>query len=159
MKKFQKLRFLFLVLISSYSIAQTGVNVTYYDGTVQAFNVTTTGKLYFEADNLNVKIDGFTAPTTIPVDIIRKITFSSALATTTFGENNHHLVLYPNPSSDVIQINSDITEDLNTKIYSLTGRLILQGVYKSGQDIDLSHLSSGLYLVQVNGLTIKFSKK
>jgi hypothetical protein len=159
MRTVQKITLMLLLLISSYSFAQTGVTVTYYNGTTQAFNVATAGKLYFETDNLYVKTDATTAPTTIPVNIIRKITFSNTLATTTFGTNSHHLVLYPNPGSDVIRIQSDVNEDLKTKIYSLTGQLILEGVYQRGQDINVSDLTAGLYLVQVNGLTIKFSKK
>ena len=148
------------MLVSSYSFAQTGVTVTYYDGTTQGFNVTTAGKLYFATDNLYVKLDGTTTtPTTIPVTIIRKITFSNALNTTIFGENKNNLVLFPNPSLDVIRIKSDENEELKTKMYSLQGQLVLEGTYQSNQDIDVSNLSSGLYLVQVNGLTIKFSKK
>jgi hypothetical protein len=148
-----------LLLISAYSAAQTGVTITYYDGTAQGFNVTSGGKLYFGSDQLYVKTDGTTAPTTIPVNIIRKITFGSVLATTTFGENRNHLALYPNPGSDYIRIQSDADENLNTKIYSMAGQLVQQGTYQPDQDIDVSGLASGLYLVQVDGLTIKFSKK
>lgn len=159
MRTIQRITYLLLLIVSSYSIAQTGVNITYYDGTNQTFSVAATGKLYFETDNLFLKTDGTTTPTTIPVNIIRKITFSNALATTTFGENASNVMLYPNPSSEVIRIKSDTLDVLNTKIYSLTGQLILEGRYQSNQDIDVSSLASGLYLVQVNGLTIKFSKK
>ena len=112
MKTVQKITNMLLLLASYYSFAQTGVTVTYYDGNTQAFNVSTAGKLYFASDNLYVKTDGTTTPTTIPVNIIRKITFSNALATTTFGENNNHLMLYPNPSSDVIRIKSSLASDL-----------------------------------------------
>lgn len=146
-------------MVSTYSIAQTGVYITYYDGSNQTFNVAATGKLYFETDNFFVKTDGNTTPTTIPVNIIRKITFSNALATATFGKNVSNLMLYPNPSSEVIRIKSEVQEALKTKIYSSTGQLFLQGTYQSNQDIDVSSLASGLYLIQVNGLTIKFSKK
>lgn len=131
----------------------------YYDGTTQGFNVASAGKLYFESDNLYVKTDVAATPTTIPVSIIRKIVFSNALAASTFGQNKTNLVIYPNPSSDAIRIKSDSGETLATKIYSMTGQLMLQGSYQSGEDIDVSNLSSGLYLVQVNGATIKFSKK
>jgi hypothetical protein len=158
MKTIQKIMLL-LLLVTTCSFAQTGVTVTYYNGTAQTFNVATSGKLYFETDHLNVKVDGTTTPTAIPVNIIRKVTFSNVLATATFGENTDNMVLYPNPGSDVIRIKSDANEDLNTKIYSLTGQLIVEGVYQPNQDINVSGLSSGLYLVQVNGLTIKFSKK
>ena len=152
------LKMLFLFM-TTFSFAQTGVTVTYYDGTTQGFNVTSAGKLYFVSDNLYVKLDGTTTPTTIPVTIIRKITFSETLATTTFGENKKNLVLYPNPSSNVIRIKSDENEALKINIYSLQGQLVHQGVYQSNEEINMSNLSSGLYLVQVNGLTIKFSKK
>lgn len=159
MKPIQKFTLTLLLFLSACSFAQTGVTITYYTGETQAFNVAHDGKLYFETDNLFVKTDGTTTPTTIPVSIIRKINFSTTLATTTFGQNNHHIALYPNPGTDIIRIKSDASENLATKIYSLTGRLVLQGIYESDQDIDVSNLSSGLYLVQVNGLTIKFSKK
>lgn len=159
MKTIQKITFLLFFLVSSYSFAQTGVVVTYYDGTTQGFNVNIAGKLYFASDNLFVKLDETTPPTTIPVTIIQKITFSSTLATTNFGANKNNLVLYPNPSSDYFKIKSDTNEELKINIYSLQGQLVHQGNYQSDEDINVSNFSSGLYLVQVNGLTIKFSKK
>ncbi len=155
-KHFTMLVFLFLG-ISSY--AQTGVVITFYDGTTQNYNVTSTGKLYFDSDNLFVKIDGTANSTSIPVTIIKKIIFSETLSNNILGDNKHNMVLYPNPSSDLIKIKSQIQEELDVKIYSLTGQLVLRGVYQSDEDIDVSQISSGLYLVQVNGLTIKFSKK
>jgi len=148
------------LLAGAYSYSQTGVIVTYYDGTTSNFTVETTGKLYFSDDNLNIKTEtAATAITVIPVNIIRKITFSSTLGTGSFGDNKNNLVLYPNPGSGTIQIKSDTYEDLDVKIYSLTGQLVKQGKYLSGQDIDVSEISRGLYLVQVNDLTLKFSKK
>lgn len=159
MRTIQTIAFLMFLLIGSFSFAQTGVTVTYYNGTAQGFNVDTTGKLYFANDDLYVKIDGTTNPTTIPVNIIQKITFSSTLSTVTFGENPNNMVLYPNPGSDIIKINSNVLEDLNVKVFSLSGQLMQQGTYTVNQDIDVSRLSTGLYLVQVNGLTFKFSKK
>lgn len=159
MKNFQKFTWLLFLFVSSYSLAQTGVTVTFYNGTTQGFNVTTAGKLYFASDNLYVKLNGTTAPTTIPVSIIQKITFGATLSTTTFGENENNLVLYPNPSSEVFRIQSNIDETLKIKIYSLQGQLVHQGNYQTNEDINVSDLASGIYLVQVNGLTIKFSKK
>lgn len=159
MRKIKKLTFLLLLLLSSYSFSQTGVTVTYYDGTTQGFNVTTAGKLYFATDNLYVKLDGTTTPTTIPVTIIQKITFGATLSNAAFGENKNNLVLYPNPSSDVFRIKSEANEELKINIYSLQGQLVHQGKYQSDEEVNVSNLTVGLYLVQVNGLTIKFSKK
>lgn len=160
MKQLRTIACLLLLLAGTYSFSQTGVIVTYYDGTTQNFNVATTGKLYFSNDELNVKQDGTITATTIPVSIIKKITFSAtALSSPTFGENKNNLTLYPNPSSNSIQIKSDVTENLDVKIYALTGQLIQKGIYLVNESIDVSALANGLYLVQANGLTIKFSKK
>lgn len=160
MKQLRTIAFVLSLIATSYSYSQSGVIVTYYDGTTQNFNVAATGKLYFSNDDLNVKIDGSATATTIPVSIIRKITFSATtLGTNTIGENKNNLVLYPNPGNETIQIKSDSFDDLNVKIYSLTGQLVKQGIYSSGQAIDVASLSTGLYLVQVNDLTLKFSKK
>lgn len=160
MRKIKKLTFFLILLLSSYSFSQTGVIVTYYDGTIQGFNVTSSGKLYFTSDNLYINTDGLvTTPTSIPITIIRKITLSNTLSAITFGENANNLILYPNPSSDVFRIKSDANEVLKINIYSLQGQLVHQGNYQSNEDVNVSNLSSGLYLVQVNGLTIKFSKK
>jgi len=149
-----------LLLLAAYSFAQTGVSVTYYDGNVQNYNVSAAGKLYFDANNLFVKTDASaTAPTTIPVTLIRKITFTTALGTQTFAENANNLALYPNPGGDFVKIKSETFEALSTKFYSLTGQLVKQGVYQTDENIDISGLTAGLYFVQVNGSTLKFSKK
>lgn len=156
----QTFALLLLLLVTSFSFSQTGVVVTYYTGSTQNYTVATSGKLYFDATNLYLKVDGSaTAPTTIPVTLIRKITFSNTLGTQTFEENAKNLVLYPNPSGDYIRIKSNDFETLTTKMYSLTGQLVKQGSYQSDEDIDISDLASGLYFVQVNGSTLKFSKK
>jgi hypothetical protein len=160
MRTIKKFTFLLLLFISSFTYAQTGVLVTYYDGNSQGFNIESSGKLYFDSDNLNVKLNSTTTtPTTIPVTIIRKITFSTTLSTTLFAENKKNLILYPNPNSDIFRIKSDVTEKMKINIYSLQGQLVHQGNYESDEAINVSYLPSGLYLVQVNDLTIKFSKK
>lgn len=160
MKKKPTFILLLLLFIATCSFAQTGVQVTYYDGNVQNYSVATTGKLYFDADNLFVKTDGSAAaPTTIPVSLIRKIAFTTALATQAFAENAKNLTLYPNPGGEYVRIKSETVKNLETKIYSLTGQLVKQGNYQSDENIDISALSPGLYFVQVNGSTLKFSKK
>lgn len=59
--------------------AQTGILVTYYNGTEQGFVITNSGKLSFDNQNLLLASDASSLPTTIPVSIIRKITFSAAV--------------------------------------------------------------------------------
>lgn len=150
--------FLFLFM-AKIGFAQTGVYVTYYSGSTQGFNVETSGKLYFDSDNLYVKNNDAATPTTIPVSIIRKIVFSNTLATEAFGENKYNMALYPNPGNDYIKIYSEKDEDLSVTIYTLNGQLLHSGKYTVNQDIDVTSLAQGLYLIQANGVTFKFCKK
>jgi hypothetical protein len=81
------------------------------------------------------------------------------LGTTVIGENKKELSIYPNPSSDVIRINSNSNESMNLKIYSLSGQLLRSGEFEPNQAIDVSDFSKGIYLVQVDDVTLKFVKK
>ncbi|MBS1534910.1 MAG: T9SS type A sorting domain-containing protein [Bacteroidetes bacterium] len=148
-----------LLLFTAFAHAQTGVAVTYYDGNVQNFSVATSGKLYFDASNVLIKTDAsVTTPTTIPVALIRKITFDSNLANETF-ETANSLAMYPNPGADQVRISSKVDVPLKTQVYTLTGQLVMQGEYQPNQGIDVSGLTSGLYFFKINGVTLKFSKK
>lgn len=98
------------------------------------------------------------SPTSLPVSIIKKIVFSDALATQEVGLNKQNVQLYPNPSSNIIRITAE-SKLLDVKIYSTTGQLVLSGKYKPDEYIDVSKLNAGVYLVQVNGVTIKLIKK
>lgn len=142
-----------------FGFAQTGVKIKYYTGTEQGFNVSASGKLYFSGDNLLVKPEANSTETSIPVSIIQKITFTDeVLATQNVGLNKSNLQLYPNPSTDYIRIKSE-AKSLDVKIYNLEGKLVVSGTYKSDEDINVSKLNAGVYLVQANGVTIKFIKK
>jgi len=151
--------FIFLLFFGVFAFAQTGVKIKYYTGTEQGFNVSSSGKLYFSGDNLLVKSEATSTETSIPVSIIQKITFTDeVLATQEIGANKSNLQLYPNPSTNYIRIKSEY-KSLAVKIYSTSGQLVLSGNYRSDEDINVSKLNSCVYLVQANGVTIKFIKK
>ena len=162
MKKKYLLKTLFLLFCLSgaaLGYAQTGVQIQFYSGSSQTYAVDSTGKLYFSGDNLLIKTSSSSSDVTIPTSLIQKIVFTSVLATTEVVSNASKIYLYPNPTSDFIRIKSPAKEKLKVNIFSATGQLVLQGFYNPDQDIDVSLLSTGLYLVQANGVTIKFIKK
>lgn len=155
----RKLILIVILLTAGLTTAQTGVTVTYYTGTTQNFSIETNGKLYFENEELYLKLNSTTTPTVIPVSIIQKITFSNTLSVTTFGQNENNLTLYPNPASDLIKIGANSNDVMEVKMYTLTGQLVQQGKYFPNEAIDISALSGGIYLIQANGVTFKFVKK
>lgn len=66
------------LLFAAGAKAQTGIVITYYNGFEQPYAVATTGKLYFENGSLQIMSTGSAAAVSIPVAIIRKITFSNS---------------------------------------------------------------------------------
>ena len=73
-------------------------------------------------------------------------------------ENNstHAIKLYPNPVSNILHIETNLTEIPEVKIYSIQGVLLM---HVKGNQIDVSSLSNGIYMAEVNGMNRKFVKQ
>jgi hypothetical protein len=87
---------------------------------------------------------------TFPLPLEDEVTLSSP----TFQENN--VSIYPNPTKDLIYIESNNTINA-VKIFDTLGRLVLEQNNPSNQ-IDIFNLSSGLLFVQIetdNGSLVK----
>jgi len=64
--------------------------------------------------------------------------------------NKNQFKLYPNPVNDVVNV-SYKTEIDSISIYSITGQLVYDNViHTSSAQINVSHLSSGLYILEAN---------
>lgn len=159
MRILKQVALLCLLLKSTLAISQTGIKVFYVGGTTQTFSVATNGALYFASDNLYIKTDGASAPTTIPVSIIQKITFTDQTTAVSAIAADQKIILYPNPAKDFFRISTSSTEKLKVRVYALTGQLLHQGIYTNEQNIDVSNLTTGVYLIQVNQSTFKFVKQ
>ena len=82
----------------------------------------------------------------------------TTLAVGDFDFINSSVQIFPNPSSDFIQI-SAVTETENYKIYSILGALIKTGSIDDKMKINVQDLTSGLYLLKLeSGKTFKFFK-
>ncbi len=66
-------------------------------------------------------------------------------------ENNGlSLLVYPNPASDVISIDNSNRQFTSFRIFDLTGKLLMveDGNNEALQQIDISHLNSGMYIIE-----------
>ncbi|KRP27419.1 MAG: hypothetical protein ABS28_05220 [Cryomorphaceae bacterium BACL22 MAG-120619-bin32] len=82
---------------------------------------------------------------------------SSTLSTNDFASKT--IKVFPNPSSEFIQISS-ISNELNYKIYNLLGAEIKKGIIANDEQIDIRDFTNGLYFLKFeNGNTIKFLKE
>ncbi len=72
---------------------------------------------------------------------------------------NNTISLYPNPSSEFIQING-LTKTKNYTIFSVLGSEINSGVISDNDKINIQGLTNGLYFLKFeNGNTLKFIKE
>jgi hypothetical protein len=69
-----------------------------------------------------------------------------------FGSRNE-ISIYPNPADNVITVSvKAFTSAMDVSVYDILGQLQLkQTLYKNKQDIDISGLSKGIYMVKVLG--------
>lgn len=72
---------------------------------------------------------------------------------------NSTITLFPNPSSDFIQI-SGLSAIENYRIYNVIGTEIINGITTNNEKINIQNINSGLYFLKFeNGNTIKFLKE
>lgn len=67
--------------------------------------------------------------------------------------------LYPNPSSDFIKV-SGLTNTSDYVIYNLLGVKVAEGKLSNNENLDIRNLSSGLFILEIDGLKAsKFVKQ
>ncbi len=81
--------------------------------------------------------------------------FDESLSIASHSKSLNTLTIFPNPSSDIINIISNADNSpINYMIYNTVGQLIKEGATKNNT-LDISDLNSGNYLLQLNGNQIK----
>ena len=77
-------------------------------------------------------------------------------------EESHfeHIVVYPNPSVDIIMIKGAIEYPIQYSLFSVDGKLILDGqLNEMNAQIDLSVLSPNVYYLKLGNRSLKVFKK
>ena len=89
---------------------------------------------------------------------IDDIILGTTLSINDFTTNND-VKIYPNPSSQFIQI-SNLNSNEPYTIFSILGNEIRKGIISNNKQIDIRNFTNGLYLLKFdNGNTIKFIKE
>jgi len=69
-------------------------------------------------------------------------------------------MVYPNPTNSYLSINGEFIRDLEYKLFSTTGTLLMTGKLDSkSQVINISHLPSNIYILKIGDKTFKVLKK
>ena len=72
-----------------------------------------------------------------------------------FNRSFNRIVVYPNPTSDIINIDS--TVDITYSVYDITGRVIIKDSNK--KEVDLSNAESGVYFLNIRYEDQIFNKR
>ncbi|MGH1387670.1 T9SS type A sorting domain-containing protein [Kordia sp.] len=90
---------------------------------------------------------------------ISKIGISSILSTSEVTVQNDRINLFPNPAVNFITIDG-LIKLKEYKIFTVTGMKVYDGLLNASKTIDVSMLSSGIYVLSLeNGIRLKFIKK
>ena len=143
------------ILLANAQDTSVTLVVTKTNGEEQAFQLTENSQLYFENGERLVIDDGGNNTVTFQLAEIRKLACTDY---TGIGETAPSaLQLTPNPSRDRLVI-QHLQNDGEARIYTLDGRLVKSFTATEGMTIDISDLSSGMYLFHIDGQTLKMMK-
>lgn len=147
----------FLIGLASMATAQTSVNliITKTNGEEQTFFLSDQSQLSFQDGEYLIIDDGMNNVITYPLSQIRKMVCAEILGTS--EDSDSRLQIFPNPSRDSFIIRNLQGEGL-ARIYALDGRLMQSFEATEGMVVNIGELSSGMYLLNVNGQTLKLMK-
>lgn len=89
------------------------------------------------------------------VDGFKTIVFNADLSDVENNMAAPQIQMYPNPVENIIYV-SGLEKDADIKVLSIDGKTVKNVV---GQQIEVSDLAKGMYLLSVEGRMIKFMKK
>jgi hypothetical protein len=138
------------------SLAQKSIIMQFRDGSEIGLQLDQLQKITFSSGMLQLRSTSDILQS-YKVENIQKIRFG-LFSSVTSPELKVKLNVFPNPASDFLIIKNAPYENFTVTIFSIDGHLQKQIVTNINQPFDVSDLQSGMYLLCINQLTIKFSK-
>ena len=125
------------------------------DGSQQLQDIAKIGKWVFAEENLQLIDKDGNVLAIEPIAEVKKITFSiSNSETTTENVAINSIVVYPNPTQDILHITGITPQTL--RVFDLQGRLL---IIDNSTQVNVSNLNTGTYLLQVGTQVIRFIKQ
>lgn len=147
--------FLFFAFLCSLQVMALNLVVEHRSGAELLQDIALIGKWVYVGDDLQLLDKTGNVLATEPLANIKKITFFvSGSMTSVEDVQPSNIVVYPNPTQDVLMIQGIEAQAL--RVYDLQGRMLLQ---QEGTQIGVSQLSEGTYLLQIGTQVVRFIKK
>lgn len=146
---------LICAMLCSLQCIATNLVLLQTDGTQQLQDIAKIGKWVFVEENLQLldKVGNLLA--TEPISEIKNITFSISNPETATGNvQMNSIVIYPNPTQDMLYISGTTPQTL--RVYDLQGRLLIN---ETSMQINVSTLNMGTHLLQIGTQVVRFIKQ
>ena len=142
-------------MLCSLQCIATNLVLLQTDGTQQLQDIAKIGKWIFVEDYLQLIDKDGNVLAIEPIAEVKKITFSiSNSETTTENVAINSIVVYPNPTQDILHITGVTPQTL--RVFDLQGRLLITD---NSTQVNVSNLNAGTYLLQVGTQVIRFIKQ
>jgi len=151
---------LLLLLGGQTASAQSTVSITKTNGTVSRYTVQSTGSISFAGDYVVIKESGTSSAQSIPMSAIRNMKFSdnsNGIEDAISGQQSA-VSLYPNPAQNYCVVRGTDGEQMKVTVYSMTGAKMIDTTVENEGRIDISSLTTGVYMVKINNHTTKLVK-
>lgn len=148
-----------LLFLTGFLFHGTAQNVTLVvtttDGTEHVYQLTEEGQLYFENGERLIIEDGTGTTASFQLANIQKLV--STEVTGVEESSASSLQLIPNPARNSFLI-KNLQGSCLAHIYTLDGRLVKSFETSENQLVDISDLVPGMYLLHIDGQTLKMMK-
>ena len=150
-----KLKFIFLCIIfCSLQTMATNLVIEHRSGAEEMQDIARIGKLIFVEENIQLLDKDGNILATEPIANVKKICFTPPTNTNVNDTLVNTILVYPNPTQDVLMIHG--AESQTLRVYNLQGSLLQT---EWGNQIAVSHLPVGTYLLQIGTQVVRFIKR
>ena len=141
--------------VQSQSVSLTIKN---WDGTDKNVELNSLKKVTFSGTNLVLNyLNGSNED--IAVSTVRKMFFGSYTDVNSILEDNKSVFIYPNPSYNYISFKNVTVSNSNAIVYNINGTQVMTINLSSGiENVDVSALKRGIYLVKIDSQVLKFTR-
>ena len=151
------------IVAAASASANTTMTVTYFDDSREAtvVNLLDGSRLVFGGEPAFDFSNCGSAPGRINVADVKRITFEGKwTGVEGVSKEATSLRLRSNPVEAILSVEGyDGSKPAVVSIYSIAGREALHVENWKGEDINVSHLPTGVYILRINNSTLKFIKK
>lgn len=145
---------LIFALLCSLQTMAINLVIQQTDGAQQLQDIALIGKWVFVGEELQLLDKAGNLLASEVIADIRKITFSASSITTVENAVENSIMVYPNPTQDILFVNGIEAQAL--RVYDLQGRMLHT---ENGTQISVSHLPMGTYLLQIGTQVLRFIKQ